>query len=177
LSCMVCCGGTSHAQGIVCANYGYTRGPWSPCRGAWHARCYQVPHRDPFPIGLGPKDLDGSTGDLEFTGEEEKDREDEFWGARAGDHLMLPFQCEVCHFVNISHSEPDYGFYQDLWTLQVMSQVVDSFWSRRPGTIKGNLKEARLALVKAGMHGWDRPLRTTPRGLGPARILVEWLWL
>ncbi len=30
-----------------------------------------------------------------------------FIEARAGDHLMIEFQCDVCHFWNIQQQDPD----------------------------------------------------------------------
>ena len=41
-------------------------------------------------------------------------QEVEFVRARNGDHLMTPFQCDLCHFRNLKKQDPDYGQQQDL---------------------------------------------------------------
>jgi hypothetical protein len=49
-----------------------------------------------------------------------QDAEDEkrFLEARDGDNLTTPFQCDVCHFVNIMGREPVEGLASDLRLLK-----------------------------------------------------------
>ena len=65
--------------------------------GLWHAECYTKLEDDNFPV-LGRDDLDNL-----FMGEDESESEDadRFQVARKGDSMMVPFQCDNCHFMNI----------------------------------------------------------------------------
>jgi hypothetical protein len=56
-----------------------------------------------------------------------------FREARAGDHMMTPFQCDVCHFRNIYHRDPDARILVEAETLEfIRHAILDSFWSREP---------------------------------------------
>ena len=74
----------------------------------------------------------------------EEDEDERFKVARAGDHLMIPFQCELCHFRNILSRNPDRHDANDLEILDTMRRAnLDSFWSRETSTVSSNLREAR----------------------------------
>ena len=55
-------------------------------------------------------DTDGNTVEeeegWEATETEKNEMQDWFMVARPGDHLMTPFQCETCHFRNITGRDP-----------------------------------------------------------------------
>jgi hypothetical protein len=54
-----------------------------------------------------------------------------FREARAGEHMMTPFQCDVCHFRNIYLRDPDPQALMEVETMEFMRQaILDSFWSR-----------------------------------------------
>ena len=62
---------------------------------------------------------------------------------RAGDHLMVPFQCGLCHFRNILLRNPDDARATDLEILDMVRRAnLDAFWSRESSTVDGNLREA-----------------------------------
>ncbi len=71
--------------------------------------------------------------------EKEKDKE-RFLVGRNGDHLMNPFQCELCHFRNIQernpnpHSKADRAFQEHFRRVSL-----DVFWSREESTVRHNL--------------------------------------
>jgi hypothetical protein len=54
-----------------------------------------------FPIRL-PKDEDGNV----LVNEEDRGRS---LRARVGDHVLCPFQCELCHFINMQGRSPMKG--------------------------------------------------------------------
>jgi hypothetical protein len=68
---------------------------------------------------------------------------DRFNVGRAGDHLITPFQCDLCHFRKI------YGR-NDVATMATDQEVMgairranlDALWSREPLTVRANLAEA-----------------------------------
>jgi hypothetical protein len=67
-----------------------------------------------------------------------------FKTGRAGDHLMTPFQCELCHFRNIYHRNPETRASLDQEALAFFRRAsLDAFWSRAPSTVKGNLVEGK----------------------------------
>jgi hypothetical protein len=167
----------SHTRGVVCANFGYLRGGWEPCRQAWHATCYTVDlPKDPFPRGLVKKEQeisgDGTVID-EFDGWELSSKEKValqtmYLCARPGDHLMTPFQCQLCHFRNCFQREPRVNNDQDFWTIQCMTRAnLDAFWSKRPSTVRGNLGEFRRFIRLAKRFGVDSPCISYPRGPFP----------
>ena len=60
-----------------------------------------MPVSSPFPIKR-PEDDEGFDNTLE--GDEER-----FMTGRDGDHLMCPYQCDLCHFRNIQQRDPTPG--------------------------------------------------------------------
>jgi hypothetical protein len=90
-------------SGLRCANYFSKRGTFPECEGAWCPSCYTVALEDDvFPIkrAVSLEDEDAVV--------DAKDNE-RFVVARAGDHLMVQFQCDVCHFRNIQRRSPEPG--------------------------------------------------------------------
>jgi hypothetical protein len=74
---------------------------------------------------------------------EEANEEIRFKEARAGDHLMVPFQCERCHFRNVMGRDPSTATGTDLELMDTMRRAnLDAFWSRETSTIGSNLREA-----------------------------------
>ncbi len=71
--------------------------------------------------------------------EKEKDKE-RFLVGRDGDHLMNPFQCELCHFRNIQGRNPNPHSKADQDFLEHFRRVsLDVFWSREESTVRHNL--------------------------------------
>jgi hypothetical protein len=74
-----------------------------------------------------------------------------FLVARADNHLMVPFQCEVCHFRNVMWQDLARSLPRDQEILKLMRRAnLDAFWSREFLTVRSNLGEAlrieRMAL-------------------------------
>jgi hypothetical protein len=62
---------------------------------------------------------------------------------RAGDHLMTPFQCELCHFRNLIARDPLEGDDADVEILEFMRRAnLDAFWDRATTTVGSNVREA-----------------------------------
>jgi hypothetical protein len=62
--------------------------------------------------------------------EEDKTR---FLRARVGDHVLCPFQCELCHFKNMQgrSSMKGTGVLNDAETIDLIRRAnLDAFWSR-----------------------------------------------
>jgi hypothetical protein len=64
--------------------------------------------------------------------------------ARNGDHLMCPFQCDMCHFKNLKGRDPLRGDYTDRNLLTAIRRSnLDAFWGRASSTVAGNLNTMR----------------------------------
>ena len=84
--------------GLFCMNFAFRCGHWTPCQGAWCNHCYRDDGELKFPVAQ-PEDKDG------FPLVDNGDK-DHFMYGRKGDHLMLPFQCDLCHFRNMQRGNP-----------------------------------------------------------------------
>jgi hypothetical protein len=121
-------------DGIFCANYFARRGPFAPCLSSYCGPCYTTLGIRRFPIR---QKVDDDGGVIEDDNDDIR-----FKCARAGDHLMIPFQCETCHFRNIMQRDPDPNSCTDTEMLDLMRQAnLDAFWSREISTVKSNLRE------------------------------------
>lgn len=89
---------------------------------------------------MKPKDEEGEVV------EKEQDM-DRFITGRDGDHLMCPFQCDECHFLNIMSRRPVPDKAEDVRMLNAIRRAnLDAFWSREPPTVTKNLQDARRAV-------------------------------
>ena len=105
------------------------------CQGVYHAGCYRQHKHDSYPV-LGALDLDDSIMDDSKMVEDDPER---FQVARDGDHMMVPFQCDTCQFMNVQKRLPCPGNTQDELLMKCLRRVIlDSFWSRERSTVCGN---------------------------------------
>jgi hypothetical protein len=66
-----------------------------------------------------------------------------FLTARIGDHLLCPFQCDLCHFRNIQQRDPiDYKS-EDIKLLRCIRRAnLDSLWDKETQTVSKNFNQA-----------------------------------
>ena len=63
---------------------------------------------------------------------------------RDGDHLMCPFECDVCHFRNMNKRDPDIDSSKDRFTMESIRRAnLDACWAREASTVKSNLNRVR----------------------------------
>ena len=68
--------------------------------------------------------------------------EGRFLEARDGDHLMTPFQCDLCHFRNIWKRDPDMSTHRDRWKCELVRRAnLDALWAREPTTVRANASD------------------------------------
>jgi hypothetical protein len=92
-----------------------------------------------------------------------------FLVARDGDSLVCPFQCDVCHFVNVMGREPLVQSATDTRMLKCIRRVMlDAFWAREPTTVGHVLQEAKTGLAISTQLGFAHKL-FGPRGPFPAQ--------
>ena len=91
--------------------------------------------------------------------------------ARDGDHLMCPFQCDWCQFVNVHHCVPDTTAEQDKLCMMVIRRAnLDALWARERATTEANRREASLFVAEGERLGFVNPY--PPRGPWP----IEDVW-
>jgi hypothetical protein len=102
------------------------------------------------------------------TAEDDKDRLQVVWGsrhqnpsdyhrARDGDHLMTPFECDLCVFRKLKGVSPINTSHQDQILLAAIRRILlDAFWSRSSSTVSGNrnrIKRAQEVSTVLGLTG------------------------
>lgn len=112
---------------------------WTPCKGVYCGPCY-TPHRlDKF-FHYTPVDEDG----FEWRPADDLNRHK--YG-RNGDHLLTPFQCDLCSFRNLQGRNPVANSYQDDMVLCCIRRVtLDSLWGREPNTVMATERGIRQML-------------------------------
>lgn len=87
---------------------------------------------------------------------EHPDDADRFQVARDGDHLMVSFQCDLCHFRNIYGRNPVANHQVDRMALVCIRRAnLDAFWSRESSTVRSNRSGFnRLMDIGVGMLGF-----------------------
>ena len=164
IRCLACGLPILPASGIICSNFGCDRGLARRCNHAWHGKCYKQAEKDKFPV-LGVGDLDESLVDETLLEDDDPLR---FKEARDGDHLMCPFQCDECHFVNLRSRFPIAGRVEDeLMLVCIRRAILDSFWSRERSTVNSNRGESLRYLKISEMLGDEDPY--PPRGPFPIK--------
>jgi hypothetical protein len=155
-------------RGIFCGNYGHKRSQEIQiCYGAWHPKCYKKDPLDKYPV-LQTKDLDDVLMDPNEIVDDDPSR---FQVARDGDHLICPFQCDECHFVNIHKCHANTDSSQDRLCLLAIRQAnLDALWARERATVEANRREALLFIQEGRTLGYADPYPA--RGPWP----IEDLW-
>jgi hypothetical protein len=124
---------------------------------------------DRFPSGLRKRDESDDEGEeLPEPMSEEPRR------ARAGDHFMSPFQCDLCHFRNIQGKDPlEASEGHALLLTGIRRANLDAFWARKSSTVKSNLHEVRRLVKTALKMDVDYPVgRRFLRG--PCPVEDDW---
>jgi len=123
-------------SGVFCANFATCRPPWPACHQVWCGTCYTPHPLDKF-YQHKPTDESG----FEWRPKEDTHR---FCVARAGDHLLVPFQCDLCSFRNLTLRNPDSDRPQDVFLLCCIRQTnLDAVWGRESNTVNGTLRGVR----------------------------------
>ncbi len=73
-----------------------------------------------------------------------------------GDHLMgVPFECDLCHFRNVTGRNPNFADPRDNYTLVLIRQVnLDAMWALASTTVTVNLARLRKDYI-SGMTVYD----------------------
>ena len=137
-NCRVCGTTRKNGLGVFCANFLTSKGGFLPCANVWCGECYKTAPDDPFPVQETiEEDLDLELDPVDET---------MYRRARNGDHLMgVPFECDLCHFRNLTRRNPRWGEQQDEYTLTCVRRAnLDAMWARATSTVRANLGRIRL---------------------------------
>jgi hypothetical protein len=93
-------------DGLFCANFGFSRGPYPPCKKVWCGSCYRPRTLVKFHVNE-PEDEDGFAWI-------KKGGAGRFRVARNGDNIITLFQCDLCVFRNGIKREPTEA-YPTVW--------------------------------------------------------------
>ncbi|KAL7530331.1 hypothetical protein ACHAXR_005038 [Thalassiosira sp. AJA248-18] len=98
--------------------------------------CYKEYPQDPFPVQTYLEEEDENE-DLVT----EEDLNKRFRKGRNGDFVMgFPFECDLCHFRNVSRRDPNPMDRKDQFTLMCIRRAnLDAMWSRETSTVSSNL--------------------------------------
>jgi hypothetical protein len=110
------------------------------------------------------KDLEDSLMDADDMVDNNPTR---FQEARDGDHLVCPFQCDTCHFVNIHHCmpRPENSAQDKLGLIAIRRANLDALWARERATVEANQREAQIFVHEVSTMGFLNPY--PPRGPWP----------
>jgi hypothetical protein len=110
----------------------------------WCGRCYQHHELDRF-FQHSPTDEEGFDW---------RPVDDKLWycQGRDGDHLLLPFQCDLCWFHNLQGWDPLADDLKDSLLLCCICRAnLDAIWGREPHTVASTLRA-----VKQLVRLWDQ---------------------
>lgn len=65
-----------------------------------------------------------------------------------GTHLVMPFQCPLCHFRNLTSRTPGSAPGDAAIVMHIIRAILDAGWGREPGTIRNHLNEVRRNIRK-----------------------------
>jgi len=96
-----------------------------------------------------------------------------FIRARDGDHLVTPFQCNLCHFCNIMGRDPIHNSPQDVRLQKLIRRAnLDALWSREPNTVRTTLMMGRQGANISASLGFKHNL-FKPMGPFPVEAVFE----
>jgi hypothetical protein len=132
--------------GLFCTNFASGRPPWPACCQIWCGPCYTPHPQDKF-FQFVPTDEAGFDW-------RSKDDALRFKSARAGDHLLVPFQCDLCSFRNLCQRNPTLSDSHDQFLLCCIRQAnLDAVWGRESHTVRATLRNTQqLVSLWRGTH-------------------------
>jgi hypothetical protein len=129
----------------------------------WCGECYTSNHDVSFHVKQKEKFERKSTSD------EDQERLQRAWGnkhrapdeylrGRDGDHLLVPFECDLCIFRKLRGKDPWSVSEQDKLLLGCIRRIsLDAFWSRASSTVLGHRDRMKQALALSESVGLEGP--------------------
>ena len=125
----------------------------------WCGQCYSSSSDISFHIFQIQKD------------EEDEERFDRVWRrkwedqkyhhARNGDHLMTPFECDLCIFIKLKHRYPVASSAVDRRLITCIRRInLDAFWARATSTVANNLRSVKKILTTSQLVELPGPFKS-----------------
>ena len=103
---------------------------------------------------------------------EDQEEANKFRCARNGDHLLTPFQCDLCQFRNVFKREPMANVVTDEKAIiAIRRAILDTFWARTKNTVDRNRASVKK-LLEFGVGAYGLPDVLPP--MGPHPIEDNW---
>jgi hypothetical protein len=141
------------------------------CRSAWCGKCYTSNSDLNFFVKTTPGFQDDRDGDrLQQVWGKRQVSPTAFLEGRDVDHLIIPFECDLCIFWKLKGREPNaLGSDQDKRLLVCIRRInLNDFWSRMSSTVSTNKDKVKSGIklsesvglegpymVTSGFHEWD----------------------
>jgi hypothetical protein len=109
-------------SGLFCVNFAHSRARWA-------APLDRFPHH-------APVDEDG----FDWGPQEDVTQ---YTHGRNGDHMVTPFQCDLCIFRNLQRRNPVAGLQDDLLLCFICRVNLDALWGRESTTVASTLRGSR----------------------------------
>jgi hypothetical protein len=131
----------------------------------WCGKCYSSSNTfHKFHIQESESFSDGTSDNVEDSerlqvawGEKHRPAQ-QYTHGRNGDHLITPFECDLCIFRKLRRHSPDITLLVDQRLLDCIRRVnLDAFWSRASSTVKGNHDRVKVSLQISKNMGLDGP--------------------
>lgn len=119
----------------------YPRGHWKLCQGIWRGSCYRSAKEETFAV-IKPQEKD--CFDLTFDSNKKK-----YLVARNSDNMLVPFQCDFCHFRNLVKRDPVKSDEDLRLIIGIRRANLDDFWARKEGTVSATKRDG-WKLCKVG---------------------------
>ena len=107
---------------------------------------------------------------LEYKWGRKKSKEDDFKVGRDGDHLMVPFECDLCIFRKLKGVDPRVKSESDKELLEYIRRLnLDSMRRRATSTVEGNKNKAQKIIDISAEFELSGPLFVHK---GPKRVMI-----
>ena len=162
-SCVKCSSQRTWTQGIFCANFYWSVGNFRPCQQMWCGECYIIGTTHLFHVA-SPVIHGGQEGNEKET-LETRERLQGLWKgkvrdpldflrARDGEHLMTPFECDLCIFRKLRKVEPSLDNSQDELLMTCIRRInLDAFRARASNTVNQNRRQVNASLKFSKLLG------------------------
>lgn len=143
-------------EAITCVNFCWRLKGFPPCQSMWCASCYSSNHEVKFHVRSKPG-LDDEEERIVNSWKRSVDH-GEYHSARDGDHLITPFECDLCIFVKLKGRYPMNQNQKDRKLAACIRRVnLDAFWSRASTTVSNNLRLVKRLNNLADEVGLESP--------------------
>ena len=138
-------------------------GNFPPCHQMWCGKCYTSESGSLFhtasALTLGPakeneREREEEKNKLRTVWEGKLRDKKDFQVGRDGDHLMVPFECDLCIFRKLRGTDPGTNSSQDHLLEKCIRRInLDAFWSRARSTVYQNKRQLLNSLDLSSMVG------------------------